>query len=148
MSRKKDCDKSYSHLPWRRAVDPTIRQHAIHYKKRWLTADQARGSPDGPKQPRAAQNWRRFNVFMKAIGIEPSLASMYWQAAILPSRSYRAQEGHAFNQRVVQFVLDPEGTAAGPSTWKAMPGLWQLVLESVDEVVDVRTVLAGESDDA
>jgi len=84
---------------------------------------------------------------MKAIGVEASLSSIYWQAAILPSRSYRAKEGHAFNQRVVQFVLDPEGTAAGPSAWKAMPGLWQLVLESVDEVAEVKIVPAGEDGD-
>ena len=62
-------------------------------------------------------------------------ADMYWRAAIVPARSYRVHEGFLFNQRVVQFVLDPEGTAAGAAAWKTMPGLWQLVLDAVDEVV-------------
>jgi hypothetical protein len=147
MPGQSDADKARLIFSQMKSIDPNIGQHEIPNIKRWLTADLAPGGPDGAKQPRAAQDWRRFGVFMKAIGVETALSTMYWQAAILPARSYRSQEGHAFNQRVVQFVLDPEGTAAGPSAWKAMPELWQLVLESVDEVAAVRIAPAGESDD-
>jgi hypothetical protein len=55
----------------------------------------------------------------------------------MPTRSYRIQEGFTFNQRVTQFVLDPEGTALGAGKWAAMPQLWQLVEAAVDEVIDV-----------
>jgi hypothetical protein len=68
---------------------------------------------------------------------------MYWRAAIVPARSYRAHEGYLFNQRVVQFVLDPEGTSAGAAAWKAMHGLWQLVLDALDEVAEISTTTAG-----
>ena len=77
---------------------------------------------------------------MKAVEVEESLASIYWKFAVLPARSYRAQEGHLFNQRVVQFVLDPESAGI----WKTMQGLWQQVMESVDVVEDVNTVRVGD----
>ena len=76
---------------------------------------------------------------MQAVGVDPHLADMYWRAAIVPARSYRVHEGYQFNQRVVQFVLDPEGAAAGSTAWKSMPGLWQRVLDAVDEVTETGT---------
>jgi len=82
---------------------------------------------------------------MQAVGVDSSLADMFWRAAIVPARSYRVHEGYLFNQRVVQFILDPEGAAAGAAAWKSMPGLWQLVLDAVDEVIVARTISAEEA---
>jgi len=73
------------------------------------------------------------------------LAKTYWQAAVMPTRAYRAQEGHGFNQRVVQFVLDPEGTAIGAGVFTRLPHLWQLVQTAVDEVVSVTVDHRGGS---
>lgn len=123
-----------------RAIEPAINVSEIPNIIRWLTAGQAAGAPDGVKQPRAARNWARFRIFMQAAGVAAQLADLYWRAAVVPARSYRAQEGYFFNQRVVQFVRDPEGTAIGASAWASMPGLWQLVLGAVDEVTVVETV--------
>jgi hypothetical protein len=123
-----------------RAIDASVGDHEVTNIMRWLTADQAPDLADGAKQPRAARDLRRFQLFMKAVGVDPLLADLYWRAAIVPSRSYRAKEGHLFNQRVVQFVLDPEG--AGVAAWKTMQGLWQLILEAVDEVIAVEIITA------
>jgi hypothetical protein len=65
------------------------------------------------------------------------LAETYWRAVVLPTRSYRVQEGHGFNQQIVQFVLDPEATAIGAGVSARLPDLWQLVMTSVDEVASV-----------
>mgnify|MGYP003362211933 FL=1 len=124
-------------------LDPNFGPSELPNLLRWLTADQALGFSDGTKQPRAARDWPRFRVFMQAVNVEPSLAEIYWRTAVVPTRSYRAQEGHLFNQRVVQFVLDPEGVAIGAAGWKPLQGLWQLVLEAVDEIVDAKIVTSG-----
>lgn len=123
-----------------KTVDPTTSAAELPNVVRWLTAGRAAEAPDGVKQPRAARDWRRFKIFMEAVGVAATLADMYWKMAVVPARSYRAQEGHFFNQRVVQFVLDPEGAAIGASAWTAMPRLWRSVLESVDEVTAVEMI--------
>lgn len=127
-------------------LDPGLGAHELQNIGRWLTADQAPARGDGTRQPRAARDWPRFRLFMQAVGVNPTLAAMYWRSAIVPSRSYRAQEGYLFNQRIVQFVLDPEGAASGASAWKDLQGLWQLVLDAVDEVTDITTIRQEGSD--
>jgi hypothetical protein len=122
-----------------RAIDPSVGDE-INNISRWLNADVARTSLEGTRQPGAARDWPRFRIFMQAVGVDEVLASLYWKAAVLPARSYRAQEGHLFNQRVVQFVLDPESTGV----WKTMQGLWQQVMESVDVIVDVTEKSVGD----
>jgi hypothetical protein len=138
-----DQEKARHVLGAMRNLDPAIGSHELQNVTRWLTADKALGHADGGRQPRAARDWPRFRVFMQAVGVDPYSADMYWRAAIVPARSYRVHEGYLFNQRVVQFVLDPEGTAAGAAAWKTMPALWQLVLDAVDEVVEIDATTAG-----
>jgi hypothetical protein len=140
-----DADKARHVLAAMKTLDPATPPHELQNIARWLTADKAPAGADGGRQPRAARDWPRFRVFMQAVGVDPHLAEMYWRAAIVPARSYRVHEGYLFNQRVVQFVLDPEGTAAGAAAWKTMEGLWQLVLDAVDEVVDARVTAVGEA---
>lgn len=117
------------------AIDPSTGDE-INNIKRWLKADVARTTVEGSRAPGAARDWPRFRLFMEAVGVEESLSSLYWRFAVLPARSYRAQEGHLFNQRVVQFVLDPESAGI----WKSMQGLWQQVMEAVDVIEDVNKV--------
>jgi hypothetical protein len=138
-----DMDKARNVLAAMQALDPGISPHEIQNVARWLTADKAPGETDGGRQPRAARDWPRFRVFMLATGVDQNLADAFWRAAIVPARSYRVHEGYLFNQRVVQFVLDPEGTAAGAAAWKSKEGLWQLVLDAVEEVVDVTAAVEG-----
>lgn len=138
-----DQEKARHVLAAMRALDPAIGSHELQNITRWLTADKAPGHVDGGRQPRAARDWPRFRVFMQAVGVDAHSADMYWRAAIVPARSYRVHEGYLFNQRVVQFILDPEGTAAGAAAWKTMPALWQLVLDSMDEVVEIDVTTAG-----
>ena len=140
-----DLEKARQVLTAMRTLDPAIGAHELQNIARWLTADKAPGEADGGRQPRAARDWPRFRVFMQAVGVDAHSADMYWRAAIVPARSYRVHEGFLFNQRVVQFVLDPEGTAAGAAAWKMMPGLWQLVLDAVDEVVEVSVTTVGSN---
>jgi hypothetical protein len=132
-------EKARNVLARMRAIDPSIGDE-INNISRWLNADVARAPLEGARQPGAARDWPRFRVFMQAVGVDEVLAWLYWKAAVLPSRSYRAQEGHLFNQRVVQFVLDPESTGV----WKTMQGLWQQVMESVDVIVDIAEITVGD----
>jgi hypothetical protein len=142
-----DTDKARNVLSAMQALDPGISPQELQNVVRWLTADKAPGETDGGRQPRAARDWPRFRVFMLATGVDQNLADVFWRAAIVPARSYRVHEGYLFNQRVVQFVLDPEGTAAGAAAWKSKEGLWQLVLDAVEEVVDVTAAVEGAKGD-
>ena len=118
-------------------IDSSVSDAEWQKVRRWLSADQGTESADGGRQPGAARQWERFKVFWEAAGMQPMAAQAYWRAAIVPTRSYRVQEGFAFNQRVTQFVLDPEGVALGAGRWAALPQLWQMVESAVDEVIDV-----------
>ena len=141
-----DADKARQILAKMQTLDPALPASEQPNIVRWLTADKAPGEADGGRQPRAARDWPRFRIFMQAAGVDSHLAEMFWNAAIVPARSYRVQEGYQFNQRVVQFVLDPEGATIGSAAWTAMPDLWQRVLDAVDEVVECTTRVAeGES---
>ena len=130
-------DKARHVVAEMRRIDPSISDTEWLNVRRWLSADQAVEFADGGRQPGAARQWQRFRTFWEAAGMPAVVAEAYWRAAIVPTRSYRIQEGYAFNQRVTQFVLDPEGTSLSAGQWAAMPRLWQLVEAAVDEVVDV-----------
>ena len=133
-------DKARYLLAVMKSINPVIGASEIPNITRWLTAGQAAAGPDGVRQPRAARDWSRFQIFMEAAQVPPALSDLFWRAAVVPARSYRSQEGYLFNQRVVQFVRDPEGASLGSSAWAAMPELWQSVLEAVDEVTEVHRI--------
>ncbi len=111
-------------------IDPSIGEHELSNIRRWLSV----GPSDEPQPPCAARDRHRFSVFMKAAEITEPLAQAYWELAILPSRTYRAQEGHLFNRRAVQFMLDPESVAASAGCLE-FDGLWQAVADAVETVV-------------
>lgn len=125
-----------------REIDPALPESEVHNVQRWLTADLAAPAEDGARQPRAARDWPRFRLFMQANGVAEILAQTYWQFAIVPTRSYRVQEGFQFNQRVVQFVLDPESFVGG-QTDGALRGLWLSLLDAVDDVETIETRKGG-----
>jgi hypothetical protein len=131
-------EKAHYVIEQMKQLDPSVQSSEWVNVRRWLSADLAAESADGSRQPGAARKWERFRTFWAVGGVSELVADMYWRMAIMPTRSYRIQEGYAFNQRVTHFVLDPEGTALGAGQWAAMPHLWQLVEASVDEVIDVK----------
>jgi len=114
-----------------RAIDPTIGDHEIPNIIRWLSVEPS----DAPQPPRAARDRRRFRVFVQAAGLDIVTADAFWNLAIVPVRAYSTVEGHAFNRRIVQFVVDPEGVAAGAG-WNEYRDLWQAVVDSVECVTD------------
>jgi hypothetical protein len=120
-----------------REKDPSLPDSELHNVKRWLAVSPS----DQPQQAQAARDRRRFSLFTDAIGLSTLVADALWDYAILPSRKYSAYEGHLFNRRIVQFVLDPEGIACG-ARCKEYDGLWQAIVDSVDEVIE-RTVSRG-----
>lgn len=140
-------DKSREVLRRMREIDPSVRDGEVHNVSRWLTADLGPSSVDGTKQPRAARDWGRFRLFMRTDGVEEVLAQTYWQYAIVPTRSYRVQEGHQFNQRVVQFILDPESAGTGRPNDEGLRRLWLSLQDSIDEVTNVETIKEGLGDD-
>ncbi|WMT87491.1 hypothetical protein NO932_02500 [Pelagibacterium sp. 26DY04] len=127
-------DKARQIVQNMREIDPSVPDSEVHNVHRWLTADLAAPSNDGARQPRAARDATRFNLFMQANGISSLVAKTYWDLAIVPTRSYRVQEGFQFNQRVVQFILDPESAQGGSPTDAGLRKLWLSLHESVDEV--------------
>jgi hypothetical protein len=137
-----DQEKARNVLIAMRAIDPALDSSELQNVVRWITADKSPPGGDGIRQPRAARDLPRFRTFMQAVGVDSHLIDMYWRAAIVPARSYRVVEGYGFNQRVVQFVLDPEASA-GAAGWKNMPGLWQLVIDALDEVTEIVVTSAG-----
>jgi hypothetical protein len=117
-------------LAMMRAIEPTTGDHEVFNIVRWLSVEPS----DSLQPPRAARDQQRFSVFMKAAGIDKSLADAYWNLAIVPVRIYSIEEGQDFNRRVVQFIMDPEGVAAGTG-WRDYEGLWQAVVDSVERVI-------------
>ena len=113
-----------------RALDASVGHHEIRNVMRWLSVSPS----DEAQQPRAPRERSRFLTFMRAAGVDPTLADAFWDVAITPVRAYSVQEGHAFNRRIVQFVLDPEGVAAAAG-WRGYHALWQSLVGSVDCVV-------------
>jgi len=126
-------------------LDPSISDDEVSNVRRWLTADLGDRDAEGYRIPGAARDWRRFGLFARAVGMPEAVARAYWEGAIRPTRSYRVHEGYAFNQRLVQFVLDPEGVAIGAGLFARLPDLWQLVLAAVDEVASVKVERYDES---
>jgi len=120
-----------------KGIDPSVPGSEIHNVKRWITADMAECDADGYRMPGAARDWHRFHLFAQAVGMPELLAKTYWEAVVVRTRADRVQEGHGFNQQVVQFVLDPEAIAIGAGVFSRLPDLWQLVLTAVDSVVSV-----------
>jgi hypothetical protein len=135
-------DKARELLRRMREIDPALPESEVHNVQRWLTADLAAPAEDGARQPRAARDWPRFRLFMYANGVDEMLAQTYWRFAIVPTRSYRVQEGFQFNQRVVQFVLDPESFTAGQADG-ALRGLWLSLLDAIDDVENIEIVKGG-----
>ena len=125
-----------------REIDPALQGSEVHNVHRWLTADLATPAEDGSRQPRAPRDWPRFRMFMQANCVDEMLAQTYWRFAIVPTRSYRIQEGFQFNQRVVQFVLDPESFVVGQSDG-ALRKLWLSLLDAIDDVEDIEIVKGG-----
>ena len=130
-------DKARNVISQMQVIKASIPESEVYNVRRWITADAAQCDSDGNRLPGAARDWRRFSIFAQAVGMPDVLAKTYWQAVVMPTRAYRVQEGHGFNQQVVQFVLDPEGTAIGAGVFARLPDLWQLVLAAVEEVVSV-----------
>lgn len=128
-------------------IEPSVPDSEVSNIRRWITADAGACDAEGYRMPGAPRDWRRFKIFGQAVGIPDVLAKTYWQAAVVPTRAYRAHEGHGFNQQVVQFVLDPEATAIGAGVFARLPDLWQLVLAAVDEVVSVTMEHRGGNGD-
>ena len=130
-------DKSRYILFQMQALDPTVAGKEILNVKRWITADLAECDAAGYRMPGAARDWHRFHLFACAIGMPDVLARGYWDAVVKRTRTDRVQEGHGFNQQVVQFVLDPEAVALSAGVMAKLPDLWQIVLNAVDAVETV-----------
>jgi hypothetical protein len=130
-------DKARHILTQMRVLDPTIPGTEIQNVKRWITADLAECDAAGYRMPGAARDWHRFHLFATAVGMPDILARGYWDAVVKRTRIDRVQEGHGFNQQVVQFVLDPEAVALSAGAMAKLPDLWHVVLNAVDSVLTV-----------
>jgi hypothetical protein len=139
LSGKTAAEKARGVVRDMQRLEPSVPDTEVYNVRRWITADTVECDADGYRMPGAARDWRRFALFAKAVRMPDVLAKTYWQTAVVPTRAYRVQEGHGFNQRIVQFVLDPEATAIGAGALARLSDLWQTVLTAVDEVVSIVT---------
>src|SRR5205085_2788114 len=119
------------------AIDSSIGDHELPNVMRWLSVEPS----DTPQPPTAARDRRRFRIFMQALGLDQDAADAFWNFAIVPVRSYSTAEGHAFNKRVVQFVIDPESAATSLSDTDYR-NLWEAVVDSVECVTRKEVVRA------
>lgn len=133
-------EKARTVLQGMRQIDPSVPDAEVGNIARWLTADLAQSAHDGARQPRAARDWRRFSLFMEANEVPGILAETYWKFAIVPTRSYRVQEGFQFNQRVVQFILDPESFGGARQVNATLRALWLSLLDAIDDVQNVEFI--------
>lgn len=124
-------DKARAVLGEMQRLDSAVGGHELPNVKRWLSVEPM----EGPQQPRAARDRRRFGLFTTALGVDSILAESFWNYAVVPSRAYSALDGYVFNRRIVQFILDPEGVAGGTRA-REYEGLWHSLAESVDEVLE------------
>lgn len=114
------------------ALDASLGAHELRNIQRWLSVVPS----EAPQPPRAARDRHRFTVFTDVIGISRGFAETFWTLAVLPSRAYSAQEGHLFNKRIVNFVLDPESVASAAGL-REFSGIWQAIVDSVETVQQV-----------
>lgn len=145
LAGKTPSEKAREILGRMREIDPALSASEVHNVQRWLTADLAVPADDGARQPRAARDWPRFRLFMQANGVDEMLAQTYWRFAIVPTRSYRVQEGFQFNQRVVQFVLDHESFSGEGLPDGGLRRLWLSLLDAVDDVENIEILSGGQS---
>jgi hypothetical protein len=137
-------EKARTVLHRMRQIDPNVADTETDNIARWLTADLAQAPHDGARQPRAARDWPRFSLFMQANDVANILTETYWKFAIVPTRSYRVQEGFQFNQRVVQFILDPESFGSGRPIDATLRALWLSLLDAIDDVQNIE-LIKGEA---
>ena len=68
-------------------LDPAIPDSEEYNVRRWITADEGKSDPRGYRVPGAARDWRRFQLFGKAIGMPDLLADSYWRGVVQPTRA-------------------------------------------------------------
>src|SRR5690606_18984427 len=70
-------EKAKGLLAKMQALDAQVGAHEIPNIRRWLTAGRAEAAADGARQPRAARDRPRFDLFMRAAGVDDALIDIY-----------------------------------------------------------------------
>ncbi|KAF0225751.1 MAG: hypothetical protein FD176_198 [Rhodospirillaceae bacterium] len=125
-------DKAREILRRIQLVEPKFEDDELSNIKRWLSV-QENTVDDPAAMPFAPKTLRRYKLFVDALGIHKSLAEVYWNVGIRPTRAYRIREGLHFHERAVDFVIDPESTLTKDRDGE-LAALWQIIIQNVDVI--------------
>ena len=121
-----------------KAAHPEFGDHEATNVARWLSVDKTT-LDDPSSQPQAPRTRGRFDLFMTALDIHPTLTDAWWKHGIRLTRSYRLSEGMQFNQRAIAFVVDPESMALRNTGLNAA-ALRHAITENTDTVKRVEVI--------
>lgn len=131
-------DKAREILRRIQMVEPKFEDDELSNIKRWLSV-QENTVDDPAAMPFAPKTLRRYKLFVDALGIHKSLAEVYWNIGIRPTRAYRIREGLHFHERAVDFVIDPESTLTKDRDGE-LAALWQIIIQNVDVIDKTETI--------
>ncbi len=131
-------DKAREILRRIQLVEPKFEDDELSNIKRWLSV-QENTVDDPAAMPFAPKTLRRYKLFVDALGLHKSLAEVYWNVGIRPTRAYRIREGLHFHERAVDFVIDPESTLTKDRDGE-LAALWQIIIQNVDVIEKTETI--------
>ncbi|MCG7519487.1 hypothetical protein [Ruegeria sp. Ofav3-42] len=127
-----------SEILTRMDCEPAPRQQSV---RRWLDVASQNEVPIELRTPQAPRTYSHFLAFCKAIGIDFTMAEIYWSLAIVATRGGRIRSGLLLRKFYAAALIDPDALtrrngAAGPLIDK----IHDLSAEHVSEVSSIERV--------
>lgn len=106
--------------------------------RRWLNVASQQDVPTELRSPQAPRTFAHFAAFSKALGIDETIAEIYWSLAIVATRGGRIRSGQQLRKLYVAALIDPDALirqnkAARPLIHK----IQDLSAEHVSEVLSI-----------
>ena len=133
-------EKAWTVLRRMQAADPSFKTSEHSNVRRWLRADQQALAQESERtiRPEAARDWKRFLLFITALGADEATARIFWTAMIVPTRSFSVQEGALFHDHLSAFLVDPEGAMSSISKGHSASDVMEAIRDAVDVVTSVK----------
>jgi hypothetical protein len=133
-------EKAWTVLRRMQAADPSFKTSEHSNVRRWLRADQQALAQESERtiRPEAARDWKRFLLFITALGADEATARIFWTAMIVPTRSFSVQEGALFHDHLSAFLVDPEGAMSSISKGHSASDVMEAIRDAVDVVNSVK----------
>jgi hypothetical protein len=126
-------DKAREVVARMRRIEPKFSEDEIQNVQRWLSVNEHTvDDPNAP--PNAPKTKKRFRIFAKAIGLPDEMVDIFWDGAIMNTRSLRISSGLLSHESIVQFIMDPDGRLLRAGEGERLAKLWPAILQAVDVV--------------